>query len=74
MIIDNTVSHISLLASLTCNLRNTFGGVYVPCIYSHAKWSYGRQFRSLLLCPLSVERYQFPLFVALSLCHTRNVN
>ena len=40
----------------------TFGGVYVPCIYSHARWSYRRRFRSLLLCPLSVERYYFPLF------------
>ena len=41
----------------------TFGGVCVPCIYSHAGWSYCRRFRSLLLCPLSVECYYFPLFV-----------
>ena len=41
----------------------TFGGVYIPCIYSHARWSYRRRFTSLLLCPLSVERYYFPLFV-----------
>ena len=41
----------------------TFGGVYVPCIYSHARWSYRRRFRSLLLCPLSVERCYFPLFL-----------
>ena len=40
----------------------TFGGVYIPCIYSHARWSYRRRFRSLL-CPLFVERYHFPLFV-----------
>ena len=33
----------------------TFSGVYVPCIYSHARWSYRRWFRSLLLCPLPVE-------------------
>ena len=26
------------------------GGVYVPCIYSHASESYCRQLRSLLLC------------------------
>lgn len=26
-----------------------------PVNYSHARWSYGRQFRSLLLLPLSVE-------------------
>ena len=38
-----------------------FGGVYTPCIYWHARWSYRRRFRSLLLCPLSVERYYFPL-------------
>ena len=31
--------------------------------YSHARWSYRRRFRSLLLCPLSVERYYFPMFV-----------
>ena len=41
----------------------TFGGVYIPCIYSHARWSYLRRFRSLLLCPLSFARYYFPLFV-----------
>ena len=40
----------------------TFGGVYVSCIHAHARWSYGRWFGSLLLCPLSVERYYFPLF------------
>ena len=44
-------------------LRMYFDGVYIPCIYSHARWSYRRRFRSLLLCPLSVERYYFPLFV-----------
>ena len=27
--------------------------------YSHARWSYRRRFRSLLLCPLSVEHYYF---------------
>ena len=37
-------------------------------IYSHARWSYRRRFRSLLLRPLSVERYNFPLFVGLYLC------
>ena len=41
----------------------TFGGVYIPCIYSHAWCTYCRRFRSLSLCPLSVERYYFPLFV-----------
>ena len=41
----------------------TFGGVYVPCIYSHARWSYRRLFRSLSLRPLSVDRYCFPLIV-----------
>ena len=41
----------------------TFGEVYTPCTYSHARWSYRRQFRSLLLCPLSVKRYYFSLFV-----------
>ena len=40
-----------------------FGGVYIPCIYSHAWCTYCRRFRSLSLCPLSVERYYFPLFV-----------
>ena len=32
----------------------------IPCIYSHARWSYRRRFRSLSLCPLSAERYHFP--------------
>ena len=41
----------------------TFGVVYIPCIYSHARWSYRRRFKSLLLCPLSVERYYFPSLV-----------
>ena len=36
-----------------------FCGVYVPCIYSHARWSYRGRFRSSLLCPLSVKRYYF---------------
>ena len=40
----------------------TFGGVYIPCIYSHARCSYRWQFRSLLLCPLPFELYHFPLF------------
>ena len=44
----------------------TFGGVYMPCIYSHARWTYRRRFRSLLLCPLSVQRYYFPLSVGAS--------
>ena len=46
----------------------TFGGVYVPCINSHARWSYRRLFTSLLLCPLSVERsYPPPPFFVYSL-------
>ena len=57
-----------------------FGGVYIPSIYSHARWSYRRRFRSLLSRPLSVERYYFPLFVDLKtkfnkqktgICHLR---
>ena len=34
-----------------------------PRIYWYAGWSYFSRFRSLLLSPLSVERYQSPLFV-----------
>ena len=41
----------------------TFGGVYVLCIYLHARRSYRRRFRSLLFRPLSVERCYFSLFV-----------
>ena len=44
----------------------TFDGVYIPCIYSHDRWSYRRWFRFLLLCPLSVERYYFPSSVDFS--------
>ena len=32
------------------------------CTYSHGGWGCRRRFRSLLLCPLSEERYYFPLF------------
>ena len=41
---------------------DTLGGVHVPYIYSHARRSYRRRFRSLLLSPLSVEPHYFPLF------------
>ena len=34
---------------------------YVRCSYSHARWGYCRRFRSLLLCPSSVERSKLPL-------------
>ena len=40
----------------------TFGGVYVRCIYSHARWSYRRGIRRLLLFPLLVERCSLPLW------------
>ena len=43
--------------------RCTFGGVFIACIYLHARWSYRRQLRALLSCPLSVECYYFPLLV-----------
>ena len=29
-----------------------FGGIYVPCIYSHARWSYRRPFSGLCCCVL----------------------
>ena len=48
----------------------TFGGVYVPCIYSHARWSYYRRFRSVVVCPLSVKCYYFPLSGDHALLHT----
>ena len=56
----------------------TFGRVYLdlPCIYSHDRWSYRRRFRLSLLCPLSVERYYFPLtstWTQCALCFTRNM-
>ena len=41
-------------------MRCTFGGGYEACVYLHARWSYHRQLRSLLLCPLSDECYSFP--------------
>ena len=40
----------------------TFGEI-LPGIYLHATGSYRRRFRSLLVGPLSVKRYYFPLFV-----------
>ena len=42
---------------------STFGGVYVPCICSHVRWSYCRQFRSVLLCPMFVKCYLLPFMV-----------
>ena len=41
----------------------TLGGVYVLCIYSHAKWSYRRRFKSLLLCPCLLSAVNVPMFV-----------
>ena len=38
----------------------TFGGIYVSYTSSTAGRSYHRRFRSLSLCPLSVECYYFP--------------
>ena len=54
---------VLVLVLFCASLEYTFGRVYVPCSYSHARWSYLRRFRSLLLCPLSVESYYFPSFV-----------
>ena len=34
----------------------------MPCVYLHARLIYCRRLRSLLLCPLSGERYSFRLF------------
>ena len=59
------------------NNWRTLGGVYVSCVYSHAKlWSLCipclltcqvelpcRHFGSLLLCPSSLECCYFPLFI-----------
>ena len=51
-------------SSGTCNLKqNEARSTDKGHIYSHARWSYRRRFGSLLLCPLSVERYYFPSFV-----------
>ena len=50
----------------------TFGGVYLPCIYWHARWSYRRRCGSLWLCSLFVEGYYFPLFVDFSLSSPQN--
>ena len=50
-----------------------FGGVYISCIYSHARWSFHRRLRSLLLCPFSVVRL-FPfvwIFMLPQLAFTR---
>ena len=39
-----------------------YGELYVPCIYSLARWSNRKRLSSPLLCPLSVECSLFPLF------------
>ena len=41
---------------------STFCGVYIPCIYSQVRLSHRGRFRSLLLCPLSVEHCYFASF------------
>ena len=41
----------------------TSGGVYVPCIYTHAGWELPRQLRSLLLCLCSIFRVLFNFLV-----------
>ena len=60
---DSASLVLSLL--LVPPLRFCLGGVYVPCIYSHAGWSHRKRCRSLSLGPLSVERHYFLLFVDL---------
>ena len=50
------------------------GGVYIPSTYSHARWSYRRRFRFLLLCPLSMERCYFPLYTAFTFGYDLTVN
>ena len=65
LIISNTcVTNAKVLSVCVMCLWCPDCGVlyFIPCIYSHARWSYRRRFRSLLLCPLSVECYYFPLF------------
>ena len=51
------------MGSFMCLTIFEDGGVYVAWIYLHARWSYPRQFRSVSLCPLSVEHYYFPSLV-----------
>ena len=51
----------------------TFGGVNIPCIYSHAGWSYPRRSRSLLLCALSVWRY-ISIFLPLCFCWSQSLS
>ena len=43
--------------------KGTSSGCYIPCVYLHARWSYCRWFRFLLLCPSSVKCCYFPLLV-----------
>ena len=50
------------------------GAICVPCIYPHARWSYRRRFRSLLLCPLSVEYYQLTPFCYFLTCTIRDLD
>ena len=60
------VLNVSITEFYNCGY--TIGGVYVPCIYLQARWSYCRWFRSWLLCPLSPECfYSLSLLIVLLL-------
>ena len=48
---------------VTVIYRLYIGVQYIPCIYLHARWSYRKRFRSLLLCPLSRGHCELPLFI-----------
>ena len=44
----------------------TFGGVYVPCIYLHARWSYLRQLRYVvasLICGALLTLFVYFAFI-----------
>ena len=52
----------------------TFGGVYTPCIYSHARWSYVGDSDLCWYATLSVERYYFPLLKVYKIRQHQNVS
>ena len=50
-----------MLLGASCFFEDVPLVVFIYLVFTRT--SYCRRFRSLLLCPLSVERYNFPLFV-----------
>ena len=54
------ICHWGILFIYIYFLGYTFGGVYIPCTYSHARWSYIRRLTSFFVVSLVCQALLFP--------------